>query len=861
MRSYYSLSLRQFRTRRLRVLLTATGIVLGVGMITGVLLLSATIQRTFSNLFDAVYGETDLVLSGTQSTGSLPTDSLDRAKATQGVEDASSDIFSTLTVINTENEALSGAGSSVNVIGMDPDAPDFSDSEVVEGREVEGGDEIGIDSGFASSNGIEVGDRLRLAAPSGVIEPKVVGIAQFTNGLEFGGEGFGVLPIETAREAFDKPDGWDEVNVVVDGGKAEISAVRKRLRAEFGKGVEIATPDGKSQEVEDQLQAFNVVLYFFAGMALFVGGFLIFNSFNMTVLQRMREIGMQRTLGATGGMIVRSVLFEAIYMGLIGAVLGLGLGVLLALGLIELMKALSFPIGNLHFTWVAPAAAVATGLLTACLGALNPARRAGRIAPIRAILGTLGVRDRPGPMRAAIGVALIVPGLAGAFLLGAADETTTPVIAAGIGGTIAVFFGIALLAPFVIEPMTRVLSWPVRRLYPVEGRLAADSARANPIRTAATSTALMIGLALVIAVNSLGSSFLTTISEEFDKSFARDLTVQPRGFSPGQGPQQSISPAVKERLEQIPEAKIVTPERVYFLDSLPSKRGSSENPQGLLFAFDPEVYDDVDTTELDGDGASREEIYEKIAQGSVNVGKGYAEEAGIGVGDKMELNGPSGTRTAEVASIVDTVFAGGQTVSMSLDTIEEIYGITADSQLALKATSDEEKTRERLQKKVDAVLKGEYPNLTSLSNEEFKSDIEGQVNQQFGFFNAIVGVAIFVSLFGIINTLSMSVIERTREIGVLRALGSTRWQVRRTIADESLVIALIGAAMGLVIGTGLGFALLKGLSFGVPGVDYKPPIATMFGVAVAAVILGLLAAIIPARRAARLDVVEALSYE
>jgi putative ABC transport system permease protein len=196
---------------------------------------------------------------------------------------------------------------------------------------------------------------------------------------------------------------------------------------------------------------------------------------------------------------------------------------------------------------------------------------------------------------------------------------------------------------------------------------------------------------------------------------------------------------------------------------------------------------------------------------------------------------------------------------MSLQTIERVYGIEADSQLALKADSDA--ARPLLEDKVEALIERDYPNLAVLSNDELKSEISDQLNQTFSIFNALVGVAIFVSLFGVINTLSMSVIERTREIGVLRALGSTRWQIRRTIADESLVIALIGAAMGIAIGTGLGWALLKGLSFGIPGVTYQPPIATMVAVAVAAVVLGLIAAILPARRAARLDVVDALSYE
>jgi putative ABC transport system permease protein len=369
----------------------------------------------------------------------------------------------------------------------------------------------------------------------------------------------------------------------------------------------------------------------------------------------------------------------------------------------------------------------------------------------------------------------------------------------------------------------------------------------------------MIGLALVVAINTLGSSFLRSIEDEFDESFARDLTVQPRGFAPGQGPQQTIAKAVARRIERVPQAAVVTPERLVSVPKLPRVPSDEEGPQGLLFAYDPRDYPAVDTTDIDADGASRGEFFRQVSEGEVAVGRGYADEADIEVGDTMLLEGPSAERSTEVAGIVDTVFAGGQTVSMSLETLEEVFGITADSQLALKATSDS--ARDDLERSIEEIVEREYPNLAVLSNEELKADIEDQLGQTFSFFNALVAVAIIVSLFGVINTLSMSVLERTREIGVLRALGSTRWQVRRTITDESLVITLIGAAMGIAIGAGLGWALLKGLSFGIPGVGYEPPIATMVAVAVAAVLLGLIAAVLPARRAARLDVIRAISYE
>ena len=854
MRSFSGLALRRVRARRARALLTGAGIVLGVGMILGVLLLAATINRTFSDLFDSVYGKTDLVVSG-DGEDSLKADTFNRVVKTPGVEDAAGNVQSVFTLVE-DGLASPDAEKQLNVAGQDPEAEDLTDSQTVAGRQPRRGLEIALQESWAEANDLKVGDTVRLATPDGTKRFDVVGLFQFSTGLDFGGEGFAAMPLSKARDVMDKRGKLDEVNVVVSGGESEIDEVQRRLRHRFGGGVEVDTPQAKSDDVESQLQAFNAILYFFAAMALFVGGFLIFNAFNMSIFQRTREIGMLRTLGASRGRIASSVLIEAMVLGLLGAVVGLGLGVVLALALIELMRSLDFPVGDLVFTPLAPIAAVLTGLVTAVGGAFHPARRAGRTSPIRAVLGTEGLRPRLRARRAVLGLILIGLGLAGAFWLGAAEEVTTVVAAAGMTGTIAIFFGISLVAPFVIRPLVRILSLPLRLVFPVEGRLAADAARSDPGRTAATATALMIGLSLVVAVNSLGSSFLKTISDEFDRSFARDLTVQPTGFAPGQGPQQTISRSLRDRLVKIPEAAVVARERFIFTSNLPGPKGKTTE-DGLLFGFQPVPYEKVDTTDVEG--APREEAFRRIAEGEVSVGKAYAEEKDLAVGDMLKLEGPSGTRHARVAGLVETVVFGGQTVGMSLETMEKVYGASGDSELALKATSED--ARPVLRRKVERIVREDYPNLSVLSNEELKADVEDQVNEQFGIFYAIVGVAIFASLFGIVNTLTMSVIERTREIGVLRALGASRWQVRRSIADESLVIGLIGALLGIAVGTGLGAALLQGLSAGVPGVVYRPPVTTMIWVGVAGLVLGLIASIIPARRAARLDVIKAISYE
>jgi putative ABC transport system permease protein len=269
--------------------------------------------------------------------------------------------------------------------------------------------------------------------------------------------------------------------------------VRRRVERALGNGVEVTTPASRSKDIDEQLQSFDVILFFFAGMALFVGGFLIFNSFNMTVLQRMREIGMLRTLGARRSMITRSVLQEALLLALVGIALGLGLGILLAKGLVALLKALDFPVGGLRAPVGAAVVAVLTGIVTTVLGALTPARRAGSIAPIRAVLGTAEIRDLPTARRAGLGVLLVALGGAGAYWLAVSAHPHAPQVAAGLSGIVAVFLGLSLIVPFLVAPMVGVLSWPLRRLSRVTGRLAADSASSNPKRTGATATALTVG--------------------------------------------------------------------------------------------------------------------------------------------------------------------------------------------------------------------------------------------------------------------------------------------------------------------------------------------------------------------------------
>jgi putative ABC transport system permease protein len=853
--SLTGLSLRSLRARPLRSVLSAAAIVLGVGMVFGVLLLTGTIHSTFSRLYDSIYGNTDVVVSGEQSIGSLPQSTIDKVRAVPGVKAASGDVYSIFRTVKANGKVDRARSAQIYIAGVDYAQPDTTSSKQVAGRNpITGRGEIEVASDWAKDHGVSVGDHLRLSTPTGIATLRVSGLYEFQGGLNLGGYGTGSMPAADARRVMDKPGVWDEIDVIAAGG-VRPETLRKRLDAALGRGVEVATPNTKSDEAQKQIASLDIVLYFFSGIALFVGAFLILNAFNMTVFQRMREIGTLRALGASERRVARGILVEAFLLALAGSLAGLGLGAGLALLLVRAMQSFGLPVSGLDFSWGAVIAALVTGLVATLAGATWPAVRAARTPPVQAMIGTArGSRKVLTPRRAVIGLALFVPGavLGGFFWFGTASDS--PLVGIGaIVATMVLFLGMVRLAPFAVIPLVRVMARPLRRAMPAEGRLAADAAQSNPGRTAATAATLLVALSVVVVNATIASSFVGSVQSELDKRFARDLTVQPLGFQEGGPPQAGITRHLRDQIATMPEAGAVARRRSVFLPDLP---GGGHN--GIIVGYDPAEYDRVD--KMDYQGAPRAEVLRGLAAGGVVPAKSYAKAQGLHVGDRMRLEGPSGIRTAPVAGIADTFEAGGQSVQMSIGTMAAVYGVHNDSQLIVKASSPGQ--RGALDRRVQALLERDYPGLEALSNTEFKKSTTDAINQQFGFFNAIVAIAVLVGVLGIVNTLTMSVLERTREIGVLRALGASRWRVRRTMADESLLISMAGTLAG--IGAGLVVAVIWVVGMRetrYPGMSMHLPLGLLIGIAVLGVVMGVLAAILPARRAARLDPLAALRYE
>jgi len=866
LRSFRGLGWRNLAARRTRAALTVCGIAVGIGLMFGTGLLTTTINSTFRGLFDAIYGRTDLVVSTASGSGSIKPGTLKRIRSQPGVRSAYGTLYQPVNRIRVrtisrpaivggppvEAKVRRPTGEPLNLVGIDTRSPPPSNSRITDGRKPRKGRELSVESRWLRAQDLKVGDRLRLALPRGIESFSIVGAYRYRSGAGVPGQSFGTIPIGAARRGFERPRGFDEIAVVAEGS-ANTRAVQRRLRSVVGQGIVVDTPRARSETVLNQLDALKVVLTIMSVLGAFVGAFLIFNAFSMTVLERQRELGMLRAIGAGRRALTRSILLEALILGLIGIAFGLALGWGLGAGMVALAGRVGFPLTQLRFSEVALIASVAAGVLISIAGAMQPAWRAGRSSPLAAVEARREGRRRPKRLRAVLGVVLLLIGLASASSLTSGSVAGSAAVAQGAVSIGVLFLGVALLVPYVIRPLVRPIVAPLRSLFAVESRLAGNAVAANPMRSAVTATTLVVGLGLITAFGSISTSFLDSVSRDLNASAGRDLTVQPRSLDlTSPAPQQTFSPALRRRIARLPEADVVTAERFFFSNRL------VEDKSGVAFGVDPEVYEQVDSSTYQ-DGLTQKQVLPKLAAGQVVVSDALARRVKLDRGERLRLKGSRSTRRVRVAAISRGVLFGGRQVQMSLRTMRELYGVKRDSRLAVEATSAG--LRGRLTRKVNSILDRDYGQLQALSSRELQSEIDERLEQQVGLFNILLVIAVSTSLFGLTATIAMSVFERTREIGVLRALGCSRWQVRRAIAFESLVLALVGALLGNILGLVLGWLLVAALGTLLPSITYSLPLEALVAANIGALVLGLLASILPARRAARMDVTSALAYE
>jgi putative ABC transport system permease protein len=842
--------------RKLRTALTAIAIVLGVAMVSGTYVLTDSIDQAFDAIFNDVREGSDAVITGksafdlTDGSGSeaptLDESLLGRVRALPEVQVAEGGVDSESTIlIDKEGEAIVGNAPSIGFSISSGDSP-FNPLRLVEGAWPGAGD-IVIDEATAEKKDFAVGDRISVQAEGPVQRYRISGLIRFGDELSTIGDAtLAGFDLETAQELYGKEGRLDEIAVSSAPGVTP-EELLSSIEAVIPETAQVRT--GQRQATEEASETNEFITFLqgfllaFAGIALFVGSFVIANSLGITIAQRTREFATVRTIGASRRQVLGSIILEALVVGILASVVGLFLGLGLANVLFSLFDAVGFTLPNtgLVFETRTIVVALLVGTLVTLVASLRPAIRATRVPPIAAVReGATLPESRFARFRTAGSVVLTLLGL-GALLFGLFGpglDTTGVLLWLGVGALL-LFFGFALLSVRFIRPLAGALGWPATKIGGAAGKLARDNARRNPQRTASTAAALMIGLALVTLVAVLAAGITSTFRgavEELWSDADYAITAQ-NNFSP-------IPADVSEGIRDAPG-----------VDAVGDVRTGDAQAFGNPFfatAVTPELGPMLNMTWAEGS----DDALSQLGDDGAVIDDGYAEDHDLSLGSPIELTFANGdTETYRIEGIFDPP-AGGSPFGPVTISAEEWDRHTENPRNLFSFIRMEGGQSDANQAALDTALNA-YPNAKAQTREEFIDNQIGALSAILNILYVLLALSVIVSLFGIINTLVLTVFERTREIGMLRAIGMTRRQVRRMIRHESVITALIGGFLGIVLGVLLGALLVARIEF----IDFSLPITSLVVFTLATIVVGIIAAVFPARRAARLNVLQALQYE
>lgn len=830
---------KSLRARKLRLILSAASIVLGVSFVAGAFVLTDSLGRVFDDLFATtsrnvavdVSPQTVSSDSGNGIGGGkvLPAALVDKIKAVDGVEEVSGQVSGSAQLVDKLGKVVGTGGAPTLGFNWAESRRLFT-GKISAGTAPQTGDEIAINRALAEKTGYQVGDVAPVLTDAPLKSYTIAGIVEYDGKGSFAGETSIFFDTPTAQRILNSPGGYSEISVAAKDGVSQAD-LRDRVAKVLPPGVKAVTGEKLAKDqasaVKKGLGFFNTFLLTFALIALFVGAFIIFNTFSMLVAQRTRELALMRALGASRGQVNRAVLLEAVVVGLISSVIGLVLGIGVALGLKALFGVFGavLPDGPTIVAARTVIAAFLVGTLVTAAAALMPARRAGRVAPIAA-LRDAATPDRSLRRQTIGGLVLLV--LGGAAMAKALIDGGLPLLG---GGTLLTFVGIAMLSPLVSRPVASIVGRLFSRKLP--GRLGRDNAVRNPRRTAATAAALMIGVALISAVSVLGASLKSSVAVATQQAIGAEfvLNVQGAGFPDDVFTKVKAQPGVKDAVGiKFDAARIASKEK--FVTALPSSA----------------LGDLVTVQTIDGSA--------KLGADSILLSENAAKEQKVKPGSTMSV---LLARTGVHKLRVEGVYKANQLLGDYLVSDAQADGFTSQRNAAglvsLAAGADAATVRKGLEAAVAA-----YPNVTVEDQSEFVAAAAEQVNQIVTIINILLGLSVLIALLGVINTLALSVIERTRELGLLRAVGMARKQVKRMIRVEAVLICAFGGLLGLIVGAAFGVALQQALK-GQGVTELGFPVVTLLVYLVGAALAGVLAAWLPARRASRLNVLEAIATE
>ncbi|MCW3032176.1 MAG: transporter permease [Solirubrobacterales bacterium] len=858
------LVLRGFLQRKLRVGLTAVAVALGVALMAGTYILTDTINNSFGAIFQTASKGHDVVVTPKQTLGNevlsqtSPIDEamLAKVRATPGVAQASGSIFTPGTFLDTRGKRLTTGGAPAFIASTVP--PRFESFKPVKGRFPRSSSELAIDEATAKRANLHLGQQMIVAGSAATGRYTIVGITKFGGGESFGGAGAALLVPAEAQRLLGEPGHFDQIDVAASPG-ITAQQLRARIRLELPSNVDVRTGAQQAKkntsDLESNLSFLRTFLLVFAYVALVVGAFIIFNTFSITVAQRTREFGLLRTLGGSRVQLMRSVLYEGLMLGVLGAVLGLFAGIGVASALNQLFKSFGADLPNNGTVLQSRTIVVSllVGIGVTVLAGLPPALRAMRVPPLAAMREGVQIPRRPLPTRKALIVRFVLGVLAVGIL-----------IAVGASGAgIALVIVLVLRAARLVVRLRRGEERPARRYRVVPalghaigslvrwrgitGRLAEENSIREPGRTMVTAAALTVGLALVAFVAVLAAGTKATINQAVTRSFAGNLIIE---NSQSGNNEQGIPAAVAQRLRAVPGIASVTP--IAF--TVGRAKGSSNNSS--ITAIDPATFSSVYRIEWkQGSNATLGLLGDTGAVAT----KGYASSHHLRLGSTITLLTPTDRHTTvKIVGIAsdNARLLGDLTISRSL--AKSAFGQRED---ALDfVTYARGASNAQVQPAVDRLLAAAFPQARSRTATQFKADQAGQINTLLTLIYVLLALSVIVSLFGIVNTLILSIYERTRELGMMRAIGTSRRQIRQMIRYESVITALIGGVLGLVIGV-VGAVLVTSLTLSDSGFVQAIPVGTLAVLLVVAALAGVIAAQLPARRAARLDMLRAISGE
>jgi putative ABC transport system permease protein len=865
----FRLALKMTIARKGRLVLTSLAVILGTAFLSGTFVFRDTINQTFDRLFADVFRDVDAYVRSTtfleldfggEQRATTPISVLDTVRGVEGVTSATGDIQAFARVIGKDGEPLGSEGGGPPTFGGIASGDSAGLWTIDEGRLPTGPKEMMLDRATADNGGFVVGDEVRVVSFAGPREFDLVGIASYGDIASPGGATFALFDQPTASEFLLQPGFVDAILVESDDSVSDEvlaeridAALSPELKLETLTGAEItAEVQGQIKEV---LNIFSTFLIVFSYIALGIGSFVIYNVFSITAAQRQRENALMRAIGASRRQVSRSLLVESTMMGLVGSLIGFGIGILLSQGLNALLKATGFevPTRGLSINLSSFTNTVIAGVVVTVQAAWLPARRAGRVPPLAAMRDT--ALDTAGSLvrRVIIGFTFVALGAIG--LVAAMNDAPVQVLGLGVLG---VFAGILVLGPAIARPVALFIGVPVAKLRGVSGAMARQNAARNPKRTSRTAAPVLIGVALVTAFSALAASIRTEIRDTFGAAFTGDLalTVDSQGFG---GIPLTVTDQIAG-LDGVAQATGVGFTTVRIIDPnepAPSATNQGAAAQGQPASLRGTFVQTINPATISGlfDLGVVEGDLARLGNDGIFVEQDNAIEKGWVVGDRLEVVRIDGkVINAEIRGLVsgDTSFANYvASREMFSDSPTPIF----DSFVYIKAVADASVSdvRDRV-----AAVSSNLGIGSLQTRDEFIDEQAAQVNQILALIYGLLGLSILIAIVGIVITLLLSVFERRREIGLLRAVGMTRSQVRTTVRWESVITSLLGAVAGVVLGIVMGVVVVAALS-GDSGIGFSLPVGSTVSIVIISFVLGVIAAIYPAWRATKVDVVQAIS--